>query len=291
MYSENDRQLEIKSKISGQVDGFQKICRNTKDPPEKIIHELRKNIKRTRALFRFLKPLISEHSFHHIDGKLAKIAHSFTLERESSVNLALYSSLLESNDIKLSETSRKIILRRLVHERDQAYSNWVSGLNGTLLRHQITMSRILDEIEDLAVTSGAGELEIRAIQSTHIRAIRYYNNSVLSLQTETLHKWRKQLKRLLFQLKFGIEEKSQEILGKVVFLDKLTGILGKDHDMAILEQKITEVFKKDISRDELQHLLNLIDKQRNALQKEAFQMGKELAGFSFSKSTLIHETS
>lgn len=282
MQSESDIRLEMRSRIFDQMDNFQKICRDNTMTPEKAVHELRKSIKRIRALFRFLKPLISESDFHQIDGKLAKTGRSLTRERESTVNIDTFTKLNKAMGNDFSEQSREVVLHGLISQRNEAYSVWINGLNKTIANHQFTMSRIYDEIQNLTVIESSAEIELKALENSYNRAIRYYNESLLSLQTETIHKWRKQLKRLLFQLKFGFSEHSPEIRTKIKLLDKLTDVLGKDHDLALLERKVKHSFKSELPKTELEYFISVVDRERSELQKKAFGMGKELSSLTFA---------
>ena len=283
MQGESDKRQEIRSRIYHQIDTFQKICRDNSSSPDKIVHELRKSIKRIRALFRFLKPFISESDFHLIDGKLAKTGRSLTQEREATVNIVTFTELTRSMGNEFSEQSRRLIVHGLVKVRNQSFSHWQNGLNKTVAVHQFTMSRIHDEIKNLKISENQHDLELKAIENSQIRSIRYYNDARLSRQTEIIHKWRKQLKRLFFQLKFGLPDQSPEVIAMIKLLDKITDLLGKDHDLALLIHTIKGSYKKDLSKDEFEYLVMQVDRERTKIQGTAFRMGKELTTLTMAE--------
>ena len=57
-------------------------------------------------------------------------------------------------------------------------------------------------------------------------------------------------------------------------LDKITDLLGRDHDLAVLENKLIENF--NLSKENIQKIHLVVTKERAKLQKETFRIGEEI---------------
>src|SRR5262249_26052047 len=78
----------------------------------------------------------------------------------------------------------------------------------------------------------------------------------------TLHEWRKQAK----YVRYGLEvlrplwpERMEELANEA---DRMSGILGDDHDLAVLRETLTDEEKHLAEGDDLKVLLALIDRRR-----------------------------
>jgi CHAD domain-containing protein len=91
---------------------------------------------------------------------------------------------------------------------------------------------------------------------------------------EKLHEWRKQAKLLRYQLE-TLQPGWPEFLDNLVEqAHRLGGLLGDDHDLAVLRALLQE--QPDLSGDDATQelLLALIDRRRAELQEEALRLGR-----------------
>jgi CHAD domain-containing protein len=90
----------------------------------------------------------------------------------------------------------------------------------------------------------------------------------------TLHEWRKQAK----YLRYGLEvlrplwpERMEELANEA---DRMSGILGDDHDLAVLRETLTDETMHFAEGNDLEVLLALIDRRRAELEQEARLLGQ-----------------
>jgi CHAD domain-containing protein len=101
-----------------------------------------------------------------------------------------------------------------------------------------------------------------------------FRDAVADPSVERLHEWRKQAKYLRYQLEIlrplwpeQLEELAEEA-------DRMTELLGDDHDLALLRQKLTDNPEEFGDEDEKEVLQALIDRRRLELQQEAVELGE-----------------
>ncbi len=95
----------------------------------------------------------------------------------------------------------------------------------------------------------------------------------ISLSTPDLHAWRKSVKDLWHLIRLGRKRLPRRIDGMAANLERLGDVLGRDHDHAVLAEKLALAPDADHS---LMRQLAMIAAERRALEKEAFALGDEL---------------
>src|SRR5262249_35609303 len=91
----------------------------------------------------------------------------------------------------------------------------------------------------------------------------------------SLHEWRKQAKYLWHQLQLLQPIQPVFMSALADRMRQLTKLLGDDHDLAVLRETITTGLSRRPGV-ELRKLLAVVDRRREQLQKQAFQLGRRL---------------
>jgi CHAD domain-containing protein len=122
---------------------------------------------------------------------------------------------------------------------------------------------------------------LNTIEKAYIKSVEAFQDASYKLDTEIIHSWRKQAKTLLIQLKYSPLLPGQKPDNMIATLDNLTELLGKEHDLAVLEETLYSIL--DPEKEEKQKIHLLISKSRAKLQKKSFEIGKTL----FSQEVLL----
>lgn len=257
-----------------EINGSLDLPKNTELNSESRIHEYRKTIKRCRSLLWLFKQCTDEGDYIRIDEKLSIVAGNMGERRDATVNLRTFINLTQIHGSFLPENVRKHIINTLTDNLNEAYS----AHNNYPLKAESVFLDILKTIRTDLITMDISSCKrsdfINAIDKAYYKAAQLYYDSRNILDTEVIHKWRKSTKRLLFQLKFtpGIDRILME--HTITKIEKITNLLGQDHDLAILEN-ILET-RAGLTKEDFQKIHLVVIKDRARLQKESFRMGEEI---------------
>ena len=267
---------ELRDSIVSQISYSMALEHDTGISDEVRVHELRKAVKRSRALLRLLKPAIDEESFYTIDEILGNSARSIAEQREATVNLRTFINMSCNASGYLPLELRNYILETLTKKIDLIYNQSLHNFPHQLHTSLLYLKRVKSKIETTSLHSINDKDLSALISKTYQKTARLYNDARYSLDTEIIHKWRRFNKHLLFQLKLSPLQTNKNTSNIIVMLEKLSDMLGDEHDLAIMENYLRENF--ELSKEDQQHIHLCVSKERSRLQKEAFKLGAKLYG-------------
>jgi CHAD domain-containing protein len=266
-------------------------------PDEKAVHETRKALKRLRALVRLLEPVLGEGAYERESAALRDAGRRLAGARDAEVMLATLEELIERHHRKLSGRGGVIRLHAtLVTERDRAR---VETLGDPRARTQVVA-----ELRACRVRVAAWRLperdEGRLIEGALLRLYRQGAKRRRSAErgkrgdARAMHQWRKRVKDLRYVAEMlqpadrprrsgtpkGKRARRRYERARLAAkrlhqlerrADKLGEVLGEDHDLAVLAQRIEVDGGHGRKR-----LLRLIAKRRGELRKQALREGERI---------------
>lgn len=265
---------ELRDLIVSQIDESLTLRNDTGVSDEVRVHELRKAVKRSRAILRLLKPALDESSFYNLDEILGKSARLLTDQREATVNLRTFINISNTTAQPISEDLKNSILEGLSRKINQSYNLSPNNFSSQLYTSLLSLKRVKDKIENITLHPIEDKNLSTLIQKTYQKATKLYNDARFSLDTEIIHKWRRFIKHLLFQLKLSPLHITKNTSNMISMLDDLSDTLGNEHDLAIMEDYLLHNF--DFSKDDQQQIHLIVAKERSRLQNKAFKLGAKL---------------
>lgn len=251
-------------------------------PPEEqaaAVHETRKAIKRLRAMLRLVRDSISLDIYHTDNAMLKLIAAELGTVRDSWVMSEILDRLLPTAE---GSDAVAVLVARL---QDRYRSE-----SAALLENHAQMTSIFEQLGHVRVTSArwsvvAGE---RAAPLPHEFAMiapglqRVYKRGrrgmriVADSPTDTLlHVWRKRAKYLRHQIEALNVLDPAHLLALESDLERLTDLLGDDHDLAVLMAR----FKNDqalVDDVDMGEIVDFLNQERLDLQDESIELGSRL---------------
>lgn len=232
------------------------------------IHDARKLIKKSRAALRLLRVSIGEVSYRRENRALRDAAQPLGVARDSKVLIAVLEDLLRRHASKNRSLQLEAFRRVLRNERATARKVITSAL----------ISKQRKVLREVSARSERWRLrgESQLILGGGLRTIYRSGNKKMraagrSREDAQLHDWRKRVKYLWHQLQILAPAQ----LGLIEEAQQLADLLGDDHDLAVLSQKIdTNVDGFDANDREA--LLLLLNRRRKQLQRRAFKLGANL---------------
>ena len=239
------------------------------------IHAARKKMKRIRAALRLLRASLGERAYRRANRQIRDSARLLRPVRDAAVLLQSITTLRSTGD------SREIAayLRRFQHlltdEGGAARARLTRAVlqgNATALRH--TAKRIEAPAQRPEATAVQRALK-QAYKEGRVLMKRARKHS----HDRVLHEWRKQVQYLLNEVDlvsplFWVHPKNLRPR-----LEELACLLGTDHDLAVLGQKIRRFRRRSLLRSAAgahRTVKARIEARRTALARKFYRLGERL---------------
>jgi CHAD domain-containing protein len=113
------------------------------------------------------------------------------------------------------------------------------------------------------------------LRFSYRRGREAFRIAVARRSTEDLHAWRRRVKDHWYHLRLLTAICGPIVGGAAEEADRLSDVLGEDHDLSVLSQVVAE-HSAELEGAEIDSLIALIDRRRGELQDEAWQIGGRL---------------
>jgi CHAD domain-containing protein len=265
-------QLDLAIELLGSAEGGA--------PKERSVHEIRKAIKRLRALMRLLRGELGEKAYAREDRALRDAGRALAGARDAEVMLATLDDLIARDPSRLA--GRKGVRRlreRLEGERERA--------RRAMGEDPRTRTAALDSLRgcrariaawDLPHRGGVRLLEpglrevYRQGRARHRHAARRGGTDL-----RRMHEWRKRVKDLRYASE-AIDSRQTRGGGLARRADELAEVLGEDHDLGLLDAWLREQRRggRRSVRRSAKALRRTISRRRRRLQRRALRKGERL---------------
>lgn len=211
--------------------------------PERLTHAIRTGMKKIRALLRLAKRDIGGRRFRELSRSIAEIKNALSGTRDQVVVAAIAEEIL-GNSVD-SDGARPGLPASALAEAAKILEQRTRDLN----------------LDDL----GAGAL-CKRWRQTRRRVRRAGKRARKSATAEDFHRWRKRVKSLWYQSE-ALEALSDEASVLVKPAERLSGILGREHDLTMAMEALHDLSKSDRRK---------LGKRRKKCRRKAFAAAKEL---------------
>lgn len=269
-----DKGRMIRNSVRKHLHAALEITSNTNLSTEGKVHEFRKAVKRARALLRTSKFSMDPQEYETINEIMANSARLLTHQRESTVNLKIFLRFSEKHRHELSGDFTTRISTYLSKEVIHAYSDVQKNAEIKTLDRSVDLLRYAEHLlsTSRSVTANLNQIN-SAILASWEKAKDLFKSAQASQDTEIIHKWRKYVKQLLFQIRFAPHSLQIPKTESDVY-EKISDELGEDHDLAILEEFINANIQ--MTEQERTQYRALIEQDRYRIQQKAFRRGEKV---------------
>lgn len=255
--------------------------RSAAHPSDKVVHGMRRDMKRIRAALRLLRACLGEASYQRSNARVRDAARPLAPVRDAAVLLrsARHFSLHKSSDPEQGYLNK--LIPQLELERRLAKR----GLTAAALTRR---AAILSDVQQCLASRRTPSCDLKAlsqgIRKTYKAGRKAWHRACRRSDDARLHEWRKQVKYLTNQL--DLIQDAFHIDGRKLHRNaqQLGDLLGKDRDLALFSAKMDSIQlgKKGAPGKDKGHkqLIRRLQQARKRLQRKAWRRGKKL----FSRS-------
>jgi CHAD domain-containing protein len=258
------KQLE---KSEGSLQNFSHESR------DEIVHDLRKRLKKIRALVRLVRSEIGEHTYHDVNYRFRDAARPLTEVRDAKILLQTFDRLLQHFHEHLPP--------RGFRQLREALEQNLRDVRRRVLVQQKTLRKIArfvkHERRELMPWLEASNhwFALRCgLEDAYRRAADAFQDAGRDPTVEKLHEWRKQTKYLHYQLVTIRPLWPERIDELVKETGSLGDLLGDNHDLAVLQQKLTDAQPSFSTQEDRDVLCPLCEQRREAFLRESLSLGE-----------------
>jgi CHAD domain-containing protein len=234
------------------------------DAAATAVHGARKDIKKARALLRLARPGLPEATYRGENEALRDIARSLTAAREADVLAETFELVATRLVGRVPELELDALRVRVAEIADALRPPEVGGAipseTVTALADAAARARTLelDRCDTDTLVAGSARAYARGR-----RALTVARNDTTAVN---LHDWRKRAKDLWYHQRLLRDAWPDVLKAQADAADRLTKLLGDDHDLAQLAERLPDE----------PEVLEAISELRAELQAEAWHLGRRL---------------
>jgi CHAD domain-containing protein len=253
---------DIKPVLYGYIREAQFMLDPGGIPAEKVVHDVRVLMKKSRASIKLLKSQIDEESFNREYGTLRDVGRIMQSWRETSVHRKLIKSLKKKYPRLFSQLTDNEKINLLLNKPD--VSNTPSS----------EMKESIENIINLLLKSGYRwrfrtmnnldpHLLLKELEITYSAVASCYMTARNYPKTANLHEFRKRTKDFLYQLYFfrALNPKTIKTLEKR--LDSIAQDLGRYNDFAVLINTLNYRYSGTENKSALDELILIIKQEQD----------------------------
>jgi CHAD domain-containing protein len=235
------------------------------------VHGARKAVKKARALLRLARPALPGDAVRELNAELRDAAGLLSGTRDADVMCATYDALAERYAGRLSKARFARARRALVLPAAG------EGAADPAAETADRLEALVAHVDALPWDRADREALVGGIVRAHARGRAALHAARDEPTVDGLHDWRKRVKDLWYHERL-LEELWPEVLpAQAKEAKRLSELLGDDHDLAVLAQRLTDgqglLASAGVDFDEL---LELTARRRAELVETATQIGRRL---------------
>jgi CHAD domain-containing protein len=247
------------------------LTERVSDDPVEAVHDARKALKQERSLLRLARAAMPAGQRRRENDALRHAARMLSTARDAEVMLQAVDELSHRFTGQVPQTTFDAIRHELESERDAARRRLVeSGLTGAVADE---LRAVRTRVDEWSLRRGGWQALEPGLDRGYRRARSAFGRARDQRTPDCLHEWRKRTEDLWYHLRLLKPLSPAIVGGQADEAHALSDLLGDDHDLALLRNKLHGATGVAVDVDAV---IELIDHRRGQLQVEAMQVGERL---------------
>ena len=237
-------------------------------------HEVRKRIKKGRALLSLLREPLGDDLYRQEDGILQKTNRTLGSMRDAQMLLKTFEHFQRRFFPEKPPAFIRAIRENFVAHERRCSARLAQST--TLAENLASMRELVIRATHWTVQDYAWKELRKAVRRSYRRARDAYQDAVGAPTAPRLHRWRKRVKELGYHIRL-LRRVCPSLMEELAQDFKVLGeFLGDDHDLVVLRTALEERREALQNGPALETLLELIDLRRSELLDTAFDLGERL---------------
>ena len=253
--------------------------------PEGVVHDVRKRLKRVRAVIRLARGGLGRRLADREDTRFRDAGRPLSEVRDAGVLLQAFDDLVKrygdqgqpeviSSAHELLLSRKQEVCRRVLDQRD------------ALAKVARVMEQARSDVKRWEVAGDDWDALEGGLKQIYRRGRRAFRETSEAPTDASLHEWRKRVKDLWYVMDILKPIRPGYTEGRGEEARRLADHLGDDHDLAVLGQVLSGSEDMPCDCASVKVILPLIDRRRADLQRNAFVLGQRI----YSEPTKVFVT-
>jgi CHAD domain-containing protein len=251
-----------------QINRALALTRGERKPGDTLVHDIRKHLKKARAVLQLVRKEIGNGAFRRHDRRLRDVGRVMTEIRDAEVRLQTMRQLeaVTHHHYRSYQKIEKLLAAEL-ESFQAAFGGWEKKAVPSLER--------TDELSKKWPTLGYGEQELRrAVRRTYKSGRRALAIVRKELSAANIHALRKQVKLLCYQVRI-LRPWNHVVIGEMLReLMELGHLLGRVHDLTFLADRLRLERHERHWGKQNDELLAVIENSEAELQRDGIEIAE-----------------
>ncbi|MBN2666450.1 MAG: CHAD domain-containing protein [Bacteroidales bacterium] len=225
--------IDFKPVLCGYIIDAQSMIHPGRLPGQRVVHDVRVLMKKSRAVIKLLKSIIDKDSFSREYGAFRETGRIMSSWRESTVHRKLLMDFRKRHPALFTRVKDEKVIRQLLEAHDDPASS-VDTIREDLLKIKDILHRSSSRIRFLNMKVPDQRLLLDELERSFSLVSDCYLNARHNPRDVNIHDFRKKTKDLLYQLFFFRSLNPKAVRNLEKKLDQLAQDLGKYNDYAVL---------------------------------------------------------
>ena len=268
---EDDLTKIVRQQLRNTADG---LTKTEGSQFRSAVHESRKSVKKVRAVAAFLTSAGAKPPRRDRE-RLKSAARALSRVRDTTAIIETFDRVRRRYPKQLPEHTYGILRRGLVAARDRSEAR--AQRDGVVADAAERLEKTRKSARKWPSPSIKRSDMIAIVAASYRRSRYAMRRARATGQSATLHRWRKELKTLWYQLRLA-KPLTTGVAPLIAELKRLETELGDDHNLVILAATLRGCRDLRTMRADIRQIDRLATRMRQSLRRRAFALGRRLHG-------------
>jgi CHAD domain-containing protein len=238
------------------------------------VHQTRKRMKRMRALLRLFRDDLGEDAYRFENDSYRDTARILADVRDAQVMINTLDHVTElvgaeAPPALLADVRRSLVGNLGAASRSMTHRGAVDEAVGRLRRAEA-------RVDGWPLHTDSSKAFAGGLLRVYKRGRKDLDIALEERTVDSFHEWRKRVKYLWHQLELLAPAWPDMFEVMYEEAEEVADLLGDDHDLAVLAERVTSRPERFGTGPDVQHLLEVVEQRRLALEEEAVERGRRL---------------
>jgi CHAD domain-containing protein len=239
---------------------------------DEAIHEARKSVKKIRGVLRLIEPALGD-AFETENARMRSIGRRLSGFRDAAASIETFDAMKEKYREDLSRHTLASVRRGLLARKKQGENQ--TPIQPVLSRIAATLSSAERRVQTWPIGAGFRAIE-PGLEGTFRGGRKAMARAREHPSPENDHEWRKRAKDHWYQVRLLESLWTKEIESYEKSLKHLEGLLGDEHNVVVLREKVVADPAFYGKEAEVAFFLDLLDRYRKELREGALSDGEQV---------------